>query len=74
MLGLDPAHVEAIETEVRERIRRDGLKGKASCEAWLREIEESIERKGRPALREILQKGRSPTDQTQNELSQVFAG
>lgn len=69
---LDPAHVEAIETEVRERIRREGLKGKASGEAWLREIEESIERKGRPALREILQKGRSLTDQTQNEPNQVL--
>ena len=70
--GLDPAHVEAIETEVRERIRRERLKGQASGEAWMREIEERIERKGRPALERILQKGRGLTGQTQNELNQVL--
>jgi len=66
--GLDPADVEAIETEVRERIRRERLKGQASGEAWMREIE----RKGRPALERILQKGRGLTGQTQNELDHVL--
>ena len=69
---LRPADVEAIETEVREQIRRKGVKAQASGEARIREIEEIIERKGRPILGEIVQKGRGLTDYTQRELDQVL--
>jgi hypothetical protein len=42
--GLDPADIEAIETEVRERVRKKRLKDQASGEAW---TIEHLEKKGK---------------------------